>query len=84
MALVDGRGERGSGALIAAGACTAVGWLLWIVMQIIAKDPFPPEISVSQYGLGPGGWVFSVWAVALAVAPLLVIHTAPVPGPARI
>lgn len=80
MALVDGRGARG--ALIAGRSCAAVGWLLWAVMQVLADDPFPPEISVSQYGLGGFGWVFTVWALTLAAAPLLLLRSAPAPGPA--
>ncbi len=80
MALVDGRGARG--ALIAGRCCAAAGALLWVAMQVLAGDPFPPEISVSQYGLGPSGWVFTVWALALAVAPLLLLEAAPAPGPA--
>ncbi len=54
-----------------------------MVVQIIAKDPFPPEISESQYGLGGLGWVFTAWALALAAAPPLLQRAAPVPGPAR-
>jgi hypothetical protein len=80
MALVDGRGARGW--LIAGRVCAAVGWVLWVVMQLLADDPFPPDISVSQYGIGPTGWVFTVWALALAAAPLLLLRAAPVPGPA--
>ncbi len=80
MALVDGRGARG--ALIAGRWCAAAGWFLWVAMQVLAHDPFPPEISVSQYGLGVFGWVFTVWALALAAAPLLLLRAAPAPGPA--
>lgn len=80
MALVDGRGARR--ALIAGRVCAAGGWLLWIALQVLAGDPFPPEISVSQYGLGETGWVFTGWALTLAAAPLLLVRAAPVPGPA--
>jgi hypothetical protein len=67
-----------------AGQCCAVaGWLLWIAVQLVARDPFPPDISFSQYGLGATGWLFSVWVVVLAVAPLLLFAYRPVPGPAR-
>ncbi|HEY5880800.1 MAG TPA: DUF998 domain-containing protein [Nakamurella sp.] len=84
---MDGRGQRALRArtsrwLIAGRCCAAIGWLLWVAMQAIAKDPFPPEISISQYGLGGAGWVFTVWAVALAAAPILLLLGAPVPGPA--
>jgi hypothetical protein len=75
MALVDGRGARG--ALIAGRTCAASGWLLWVLMQALADDPFPPEISISQYGLGEFGWVFTVWALTLAAAPLLLLSSLP-------
>jgi len=58
------------------------GWILWVAVQVVARDPFPPEISVSQYGLGGAGWLFSVWAVVLASSPLLLLRSRPVPGPA--
>jgi hypothetical protein len=87
MALVDGRGQRTNGRvaigwLTAVRCCAALSWLLWVAMQVIAEDPFPPEISISQYGLGGTGWVFTAWAVALAGAPVLLLRGAPVPGPA--
>ncbi|HZM68592.1 MAG TPA: DUF998 domain-containing protein [Nakamurella sp.] len=63
--------------------CAAAAWVLWLAVQIVAADPFPPEISVSQYGIGPHGWLFSVWVVVLAAAPLLLFRYRPVPGPAR-
>jgi len=84
MALVDGRGAgTRSATLIAGRAGTALGWLLWVALQVLADDPFPPEISVSQYGLGPTGWVFTVWAGALGAAPLLLLAGAAAPGPTR-
>ena len=51
-----------------AGGCAVAGWVLWVAIQVVAKDPFPPEISLSQYGLGEFGWVFTVWAIVLAAA----------------
>jgi hypothetical protein len=63
--------------------CAAAGWIFWVAVQIVAKDPFPPEISLSQYGLGGAGWLFSVWALVLAGGPLLLFRYRPVPGPAR-
>jgi hypothetical protein len=41
-----------------------------LLLQWINHDWFPPEISVSQYGVGPRGWVFSCWAALLAVSML--------------
>lgn len=82
MAIVAGRGARGT--LIAGRACALAGWVLWVAMQVLAGDPFPPEISVSQYGLGPAGWVFTVWALTLAAAPLLLLPSLlPARTPAR-
>ena len=61
---------------------SGLGWLLWIAMQVIAKDPFPPQISLSQYGLGGAGFVFTLWAIGLGVTPLLLLQYRPVSGPA--
>jgi len=69
--------------LIAGRGCAAGGWVLWIAVQVVADDPFPPEISLSQYGLGGAGWLFSLWVVLLATGPLLLLRFRPVPGPAR-
>ena len=62
--------------------CAAAGWILWVVVQVVAKDPFPPEISLSQYGLGGAGWLFSVWVVVLAGSPLMLFRYRPIPGAA--
>ena len=45
--------------------------------------PVPPEISLSQYGVGPDGWLFSLWVVVIAAVPVLCYRYRPVPGPAR-
>lgn len=67
---------------IAGRWCAVAGWVLWAAVQVVANDPFPPEISLSQYGLGGSGWLFSVWVVVLASSPLLLLRYRPVPGPA--
>src|SRR6476619_6622913 len=64
--------------LIAGRGCAAAGWVLWIAVQVVADDPFPPEISLSQYGLGGAGWLFSLWVVVLATGPLLLLRFLPV------
>jgi hypothetical protein len=70
--------------LLVAGRCCAVaGWILWVLVQLVARDPFPPEISMSQYGVGPNGWLFSLWVILLASGPVLLQFYRPVPGPAR-
>jgi len=42
--------------------------ILLFVVPALAGDPLPPEISFSQFGLGPWGWLFSVWVVLLPIA----------------
>lgn len=78
MFMTGGIGLRRAGRL-----CAVVAWPLWAAMQIAADDPFPPDISLSQYGLGPYGWVFSLWALLLAAGPLLLLRYRPVPGAVR-
>lgn len=68
---------------IAGRCCALLGWVLWFVLQIVARDPFPPEISLSQYGLGATGWLFTVWVITVGISPLLLLASRPVPGPAR-
>jgi hypothetical protein len=63
--------------------CAASGWVLWVLVQVVAGDFFPPELSLSQYGLGPQGWIFSVWVILLATSPLLLYKSRPVAGPAK-
>lgn len=41
-----------------------------LLLQWINHDWFPPEISVSQYGVGPRGWVFTCWSALLALSVL--------------
>lgn len=50
--------------------------LLFLVPEI-AGDPLPPEISFSQFGLGPNGWLFSLWVLLLPTAALLFWSVAP-------
>jgi hypothetical protein len=68
---------------MAGRGCAAIGWAGWIAVQVVNDDPFPPEISLSQYGLGSAGWIFSAWVIVLAAGPLLLLRYRPVPGPAR-
>lgn len=52
-------------------AAAALTWLLLVAVQVVAGDPLPPRISISQYGLGPSGAVFSAWMLTVAAAPCL-------------
>lgn len=55
-----------------AGVVSVVlSYLLLIAVQIIKHDWLPPEISFSQYGVGAWGWLFSLFLVAFAAAPLM-------------
>lgn len=63
--------------LIIASALTTAGLLAGIAMQWIQHAPFPPSVSISTYGLGPNGWVFTLamTSVGFATIPLLLaIH----------
>lgn len=78
-----GWGRGGTAWRTAARWTAGVGWLLWVAMQVLANDPFPPEISLSQYGLGGAGFVFTLWTAGLGVTPVLLLRYRPVDGPAR-
>lgn len=51
--------------VLGTGAC----WALSLVVQVVSGDFLPPEISVSQYGVGPHGWLFSLWMLAVPAGP---------------
>ena len=48
-----------------------------LLLQWINHDWFPPEVSVSQYGIGPRGWVFTTWSALLAVSVLALTRGGP-------
>jgi hypothetical protein len=56
---------------------TAFAWILFVVVQAVAGDPLPPDISVSQYGVGPHGWLFSIWMLTVAAGPCLLFRYRP-------
>lgn len=56
--------------LLAGRAATLAAIVVLVLLQEINHDWFPPDISVSQYGVGPRGWVFSCWAALLALSML--------------
>ncbi len=52
-------------------ASLLLSYLLLIALQILEHDWLPPRISISQYGLGPWGWMFSMFLLGFSLAPLL-------------
>jgi len=74
---------------------TATAWLrageLWVVasillllaMQVVSGVWFPPPISISQYGIGGWGWLFSLWAISLAAIPSCLLRATEVAGRRR-
>lgn len=52
-------------------ASLLLSYLLLIAMQILEHDWLPPRISISQYGVGRWGWMFSLFLLGFALAPLL-------------
>lgn len=57
--------------LLAGRLATAASVCFVLLMQAVSGQWFPPPISISQYGVGPDGWIFSLWVVTLALAPVL-------------
>lgn len=52
----------------------ALSIVLCGAIQLVASDMFPPDVSVSQYGIGRHGWVFTLWTVVVAISiPALLI-----------
>lgn len=64
------RTRLGIGTLLILLACA-----LAVVVQVVSGNWFPPPISMSQYGVGTDGWIFSLWVLCLSVAPV-VLQTA--------
>ncbi len=54
--------------LVLAWVLTATAMVVFVVMQATKGDWFPPAVSVSQYGVGPSGWTFSVFLLTMAAA----------------
>lgn len=65
-------------------ACTAASAALFVAIQAVSGDWLPPEVSFSQYGVGPHGWIFSLFLVLFATAPLLVDRALPGPRVVRV
>ena len=50
---------------------TVVSTVAAVAMQAVAGEWFPPPVSVSQYGIGPWGWLFSVFVTTMSAAPVM-------------
>jgi hypothetical protein len=48
----------------------AASLVFLVCMQWAADQWLPAPISVSQYGIGRWGWIFSLWAMCCALGPL--------------
>lgn len=56
--------------LVIGRVAAALSLLLCALVQWLNHDFFPPEVSISQYGIGPRGWVFTLWTAMVALAVL--------------
>lgn len=54
-----------------------------VAMQAVGGDWFPPEVSISQYGVGEYGWMLLMTLLLLAVASALLLWGAYRQGPGR-
>lgn len=59
---------------------TVLSFVACLAVQVISADPLPPDISISQYGVGSNGWVFSLWMLAFAAGACCLYRYRPVPG----
>lgn len=63
---------------LAAGTATAtLAFGILLALQAISGDWLPPDISVSQYGVGSTRVLFSLFAIAVGLTPLLLDRAAP-------
>jgi hypothetical protein len=83
VTLIDARPRPDSHArwVAVSRVCVAVVWVGWLIMQLVSGDWLTPEISMSQYGVGPSGWIFSAWSVVLGGT--VVVMTLTTPGTTR-
>jgi hypothetical protein len=65
---------------VAGAGAAAAAWVFCVIVQVVARDPLPPTISVSQYGVGPHGWLFSLWMATIAAAPWCLYRYRPAVG----
>ncbi len=48
-----------------------------VLAQAAKHDWLPPKISFSQYGVGPAGFLFSLWVLSVVAAPLCFLRYRP-------
>ncbi len=60
-----------------------VGATCVLAMQAVSGDWFPPDVSISQYGVGTDGWTLTVTLLCLAAASALLLWGAHRLGAAR-
>jgi hypothetical protein len=56
---------------------TLAALVLCVALQQINHDYFPPNVSISQYGIGPNGWLFTTWTAVVALAALSIFRANP-------
>ncbi len=59
---------------------TALAFIACLAAQVVSGDPLPPDISLSQYGVGSNGWVFSLWMLCFAAGACCLYRYRPVRG----
>ena len=62
---------------------TITGAVSVVAMQAVGGDWFPPEVSISQYGVGEYGWMLTMTLLFLAGASTLLLWAAFRQGPGR-
>ncbi|AZI58026.1 DUF998 domain-containing protein [Nakamurella antarctica] len=60
---------------ILGSALAAATFFLAVAVQAVAGEWYPPPVSMSQYGVGPNGWLFALWMLAFAATPLVLTRT---------
>ena len=59
-------------------AALAFSLLCGVLVQAAKRDWLPPDISISQYGVGPHGWLFTLWTLSTAAVLVCFMRYRPV------